>query len=166
MMLKAVVAAMLLTGLSAAPSLARDMQLVAEEYIKPDAKVADRDLALAILYFAAGLPDKDGKAAPDDIEAVGKIQILASKIIGNGSPALAALSPELTGVGDDTTVTKPLSTFAKNVSRGKAIACEADKLMQGMQPSRASVMKAGECPDAVGSKDAVILLASKIIGNG
>ncbi|BCP53647.1 hypothetical protein K32_22640 [Kaistia sp. 32K] len=167
MMLKAVVAAILLTGLSAAPSLARDMHLVADEYIKSDAKVTDRDLALAILYYAAGLPDKGGKAAPDDIEAVGKIQLLASKIIGNGAPlAVTSPRPKLASAATIIILPRPKPSPFRSVEGASSIACEADKLMQRMQPGRASVTKPGECPNAFGSRDAVILLASKIIGNG
>lgn len=168
MMLKAAFATLLLFGLGAGPGFARDMHRVADEYINSDASIADRELALAILCLAAGLPDRDGRAAQEDIEAVGKIQRLAGKIIGNGSPVVVGTPrPKLAAAATTIIVLpKPKPGPAHNTESGTAIACEADKLMQRMQPGRASMMKPGLCTNADGSRDAIILRVNKIIGNG
>lgn len=164
-MLKAIVVALLLSGLSAVPVLAGDMHSIADRYIQSDATIRDRDLAIAILCLVAGLPDQATAAAPlDDVEAAGKIQLLASKLIGNGAPQVATPPSKLAAV---VIIPKPKPpTTMSNRQLGMAIACEVDRLLQAMQPGRAPAMKAAECPNAVGSKDAVIILANKIIGNG
>ena len=55
----------------------------------------DPDLARGIVCYAANLPEKGEQVAPADVEAVGQILLIASKIIGNGSPIAATSQPKL-----------------------------------------------------------------------
>lgn len=169
---KAAFVTVLLTGLSAVPCLAGDMQSIADEYVKSNARIGDRDLAIAALWLAVGLPDAAAGAspAPTDIEAVGKIQLLAYKIIGNGykdpPPEFVAKLASVATMPAPKPKPRLSPVSAQNAELAKAMACEADLLMQTMQPGQAPAMKPGECANAVGTKDAVIQIAGKIIGNG
>jgi hypothetical protein len=82
---------LLFFGLGVGPTLAGDAHEAADRYLQSDAKVSDRDVALAILCLAAGLPEQSAQMGPGDREAVTKIQRLAGKSLEDAMNATEEL---------------------------------------------------------------------------
>jgi hypothetical protein len=157
---------LLFFGLGVGPSLAGDAHDAADRYLQSDAKVSDRDVALAILCLAAGLPEQSAQMGPGDREAVTKIQRLAGKIIGNGSPVAAAPPPKLAAAVVVVTPREKPAPKQGNIQLGTAILCEAESMMRTTKTDHAATKPTGACQNAAGSRDQLIDLAYKIIGNG
>jgi hypothetical protein len=169
MMLRTVFATVFLTGLNVTMCLAGEACPAADGYIDAKAKIGDRDLATAIACLAEKLPDEGAQLTPTDIHMVDQIQLLASKIIGNGAAAEAPSASDSAMIAA-ATVESPKPELAPvssgNTLDAMAIACEADKLLEKMQPGKTPNAKLGTCSDPAGTKDAIKKYASKIIGNG
>lgn len=181
MMLKAVFASVFLTGLNvlAFQAHAGEACPVADTYIKSANVIADRDLATAILCVAETLPDEGKPSGPDASHALGQIQQLAVKIIGNGyrgPKQLADLTfsmgeePEtlvtLTSPADATVVSKPDRVLSENIWDAAAISCEAAGMLEIAKPGGSRYPGLGTCAAPAGGKGAIKQYAAKIIGNG
>ena len=65
-MLRTVFATVFLTGLTVAQCPANEACPAADDYVKPAAKIGDRDLATAIACLAEKLPDEGAQSTPAD----------------------------------------------------------------------------------------------------
>ncbi|MBB4171598.1 hypothetical protein [Rhizobium sp. BK538] len=112
-----------------------------------------------------GQPES-GTVEPEDEAAANKVIILANKIIGNGSPA--ASTQTLLGaviVAPRTPATSdPSKVVDVNRELSEKIICQANALLGPR--SKATVVMGVKCANDPWSKDGVIELANKIIGNG
>lgn len=110
------------------------------------------------------------KPKPVDEQAAKKIIILASKIIGNGSPVAAATATSPLVAGTAVTQPKAIATQVSvtlNRDLAKQIICRANALMgQGPSVGQSVTIDGVKCGPETWSKPDVIELAYKIIGNG
>jgi len=185
-MLKIFVAAMLLAGLDvvAFEARAEETCLSLGTYTKLVAEASDKDLATLIRCRTEMLPDDVTKATSADMEAVGQIMLIASKIIGNGhassvlvsnnSGRLAYVKIPDNGVVSDTEI--DYSADNPRVGRNNAGQVPSENVQDAMiVMGEASVLLdkmvwksafGSKCSTAAGSKDAILWRVSKIIGNG
>lgn len=188
MMLKVIVAAMFMAGLDllAFQAKAEEVCRSAFAYPKTVVPASDRDLGKSIECLAQSLPESSADLRGGDIETLGQIMILASKIIGNGHSAPleaagpkrdhASLSPSGKTVAGNgaalqvqvadviPTITKSELTLglSKNAENAVLILSAAESLLEAKVPG---ISRGGTCTAASDGR-AVILRVSKIIGNG
>ena len=189
MMLKVIFAATFAIGLDLLAFQASAQQVCRPIAIYPSTAelVSDKGLADSIGCLAGRLPEDSAALQPSDIETLGQIVILASKIIGNGysSPVtpshqtkmeqasvVAPSGKAVAGNGGPlqvqvadvmSKVTKSRSTAARptNAENAVLILIAAEAMLQKMMSSSSTT-----CSSAASDGRAVILRVSKIIGNG
>jgi len=187
MMLKVIFAAVCVIGLDllAFQAKAEETCRAIVIYPKTVELASDKGLAGSIGCLAARLPERTADLQQGDIETLGQIMILASKIIGNGHAVpLEAAGPKkdhaslstsgkvVAGNGAalqvqvaDVIPKKSMGSTAEhptNAQNAVLILSAAEALMETMVPSSAH---RAACSAASDGK-ATILRVSKIIGNG
>lgn len=171
MMLKVVLAVMLFIGsnLAAYEAQARDACPKASAYLKTNAKTSDKRLAAAIRCLASRLPRDISRVKPSDVETIAHIQILASKIIGNGrTGGSIEVASKIIGNG----LTDGSTEVASN--NGQAVAAADRQPVEAVQGGSTVVSSTMHFPAAapvraVSAEETVALDAAghaSIIGNG
>ena len=166
-MLKAVMSALMLTGIAVSHSIAGEGCPPPDQVGNPSG-LTNQQIAARILCLAEGLADGSNVSQAEAGQAIEGIVQLAGKIIDNGSTAQAGQKTAQTGLQiiASAPISEPTPQPGPEVANAQAIICEADGLAQRFAPDKPPPGRLWTCEGATGSPEAIKQYASKIIGNG